>query len=256
MLYTTARNQADVGMHGRHAKVQVALPNRRWNKAGYLELTGSAEPHVILPRQLLHAIAGLVDCDATHVTADQLVLVIVHITVTNRTPVSRPPYLQTSMQCDTRTSTRTAQQQLMQVKRTRFMLKAVSATQDAQILPTPHQYKQSDLQTIPTAHNCAHVMLHHLTCSVRNSCESCVIRPGGSTLLTLTGLCLLFSMSCQGAYTAASSFSVALRAGMWGRAGVAPGRAEGFTSMPCWSSQRPTCMGALPATSHALKSTC
>lgn len=64
---------------------------------GYLELTSSAEPHVILARQLLHAIAGLVDCDATHVTAHKLVLVIVHITVAHCTPVTSPPHLQQAL---------------------------------------------------------------------------------------------------------------------------------------------------------------
>ena len=147
MLYTTACKQTDVGMHDRHAKVQAALPNRRWNKAGYLELTGSAEPHVILPRQLLHAVAGLVDCDAAHVTAHQLVLVIVHIAVTNCTPVSRPPYLQTSMQCNTLMSTHTAHHHLVQMKGSRFMLEVLSATQDGRILLIPHQRKQSNLQT-------------------------------------------------------------------------------------------------------------
>ncbi len=63
----------------------------------YLELTGSAEPHVILARQLLHPIARLVHCDATHITAHQLILVIVHIAVTHCASVTCPPHLYTPM---------------------------------------------------------------------------------------------------------------------------------------------------------------
>ena len=63
----------------------------------YLELTSSAEPHVILAWQLLHPIARLVHGDATHIAAHQLVLVIVHIAVTHCASVTCPPHLYTAM---------------------------------------------------------------------------------------------------------------------------------------------------------------
>ena len=63
----------------------------------YLELTSSAEPHVILAWQLLHPIARLVHGDATHIAAHQLVLVIVHIAVTHCASVTCPPHLHTAI---------------------------------------------------------------------------------------------------------------------------------------------------------------
>lgn len=59
----------------------------------YLQLAGSAEPHVINAWQLCHAVAGLVHGDATHVAADQLVKVKVHITVAHAAPVPGPLHL-------------------------------------------------------------------------------------------------------------------------------------------------------------------
>ena len=91
--------------------ITVAVPTNKWrgtqeqgkthtvrhpmhrSSNRHLEFTGSAKPHVILARQLLYSIAGLMDCDAAHVTADQLVLVIVHIAVTHRAAITSPPHL-------------------------------------------------------------------------------------------------------------------------------------------------------------------
>ena len=60
----------------------------------HLQLACPAQPHVINSGQLGNAIAGLVHGDATHVAADQLVRVKVHITVTHAAPVPRPSHLQ------------------------------------------------------------------------------------------------------------------------------------------------------------------
>jgi hypothetical protein len=72
----------------------------QWDESlsgGYLELASSAEPHVILARQLLHPVARLVHRDATHITAHQLILVIVHIAVAHCASVTSPPHLYTDM---------------------------------------------------------------------------------------------------------------------------------------------------------------
>ena len=86
-------NAARGGMEANPNFITDCWPDKK-NVTACLELTGSAQPHVILSWQLLHPIAGLVHCDATHITADQLILVIVHVTVTNCAPVTCPPHLQ------------------------------------------------------------------------------------------------------------------------------------------------------------------
>ena len=62
----------------------------------HLELAGAAEPQVVLPRQLWDSVAGLVDCDAALVAADQLVVVKVHIAVADCAAITSPAHLPAS----------------------------------------------------------------------------------------------------------------------------------------------------------------
>jgi hypothetical protein len=59
----------------------------------YLELTRSAEPHLILARQLGHPVARLMHGDAAHVTAQELIKVVVHVSVTHTAVVASPLHL-------------------------------------------------------------------------------------------------------------------------------------------------------------------
>jgi hypothetical protein len=55
-----------------------------------------AQPHVVLIRQLRHAVAALVHRHPTALTGDQLVTVIVHVTVTHTAAVTSPADLGTA----------------------------------------------------------------------------------------------------------------------------------------------------------------
>ena len=63
------------------------------DKGFYFELAGAAQPQIVLPRQLGHAVAGLVHRDAALVAAHQLVEIKVHVAVTHRAAIAGPPHL-------------------------------------------------------------------------------------------------------------------------------------------------------------------
>ena len=159
--------------------------------------------------------------DAAHVTADQLIHVVVHIAVTHRAPVTRPPHLQPACICSivlpaysATIAIATAHTESLGIESVKFVRNEQSCRSDmADVFM--HMHAKGGQGVMQCSED--------LCCNWQGLCRGSDLKLDNPVSIhlhdclkymqlvrqTLTGLCLPLSISCQGAYTAASNFSTA-----------------------------------------------